>query len=242
MKLLTQDQKQSFFDQGYLVIHNLLSEDEIAYYSRIYNSFLDNSIDTLGYRSDLSGSKDEMGEKITQIMVPGRLFPELLKKPAHIKTLGIARDLFGDDMGLDFDMLINKSPNTSTETPWHQDAAYWIDMPDDRAVSCWIAIDKAFKENGCMWYTPKSHLGKILPHIQTGINGALQCEGEEEGSVYVELDPGSCVFHHGKTLHYSRGNSTELNRRALITNFRPYSMIELERSQGFDHTGIRKSK
>ena len=148
--------------------------------------------------------------------------------------------MLGNDLELDFDMLINKAPNTNTKTPWHQDAAYWIDMPDKRAVSCWVAIDRAYKENGCMWHTPKSHLKPTLNHKQTGNKGALKCDGSEDVSVYIELNPGSCVFHHGNTLHYSRGNSTNSKRRALITNFRPKDMIALERSQGYDHTGERK--
>ncbi|MCG8306803.1 MAG: phytanoyl-CoA dioxygenase family protein [Cytophagales bacterium] len=242
MQHLTQDQRDFFKDQGYLTIENLIPAAEVEYYSEIYNSFLDNTIDSSGLRSDLSGDPEAGHEKITQIMVPGRLFPELLNKPIHEKTLRIAKELLGEDMQLDFDMLINKAPGTHTETPWHQDEAYWPDLPDKRAVSCWVAIDRALLENGCMWYTPGSHKGEVLPHTQIGNKGALQCRGSEEGSVYVELNPGSCVFHHGRTLHYSRGNTSKFHRRALITNFRPGLMIELERSMGYDHTGERKVK
>ena len=28
--------------------------------------------------------------------------------------------------------------HTDTPVPWHQDAAYWTDMTDKRAVSCWV--------------------------------------------------------------------------------------------------------
>tara|TARA_R110000765_G_scaffold421705_1_gene528102 strand:+ start:10775 stop:11506 length:732 start_codon:yes stop_codon:yes gene_type:complete len=242
MKLLSKQQKTFFEEEGYLVIDNLLNEAEVTYYSNLYDSFLENRIDASNYRSDLSGSDDATKENITQIMVPSKLVPELLEKALHIKCLRMAQELMGDDIALDFDMLINKAPNTNTITPWHQDAAYWIDMPDKRAASCWVAIDRAYKENGCMWYTPKSHLSEVLQHEQTGNKGALKCEGSEENSMCIELTPGSCVFHHGGTLHYSRGNSTDDNRRAIITNFRPKAMIELERSKGVDHTGERKVK
>lgn len=126
----------------------------LPYQRFLYNSFLDNNtIDASKYRADLSGSEDETDtkEKITQIMVPSKLVPEILKKALHVKTLEIAQDLMGNDITLDFDMLINKAPNTNPITPWHQDAAYWIDMPDKRAASCWVAIDPAHKENSCMW-------------------------------------------------------------------------------------------
>ncbi len=237
--MLSPEQKSFFEKEGYVVVQNLLTESEVGYYSDLYDSFLDNRIDASRFRSDLSGG-DGKKEKITQIMVPSKVVPELLQKPIHQKSLEIAKVLMGEDIELDFDMLINKAPHTNTITPWHQDAAYWIEMPDKRAASCWVAIDHAYKENGCMWYTPKSHLSPILPHEQTGNKGALKCKGSEENSVFIPLQPGSCVFHQGGTLHYSRGNSTDDNRRALITNFRPKAMIELERSQGVDHTGERE--
>jgi ectoine hydroxylase-related dioxygenase (phytanoyl-CoA dioxygenase family) len=137
---------------------------------------------------------------------------------------------------MDFDMLINKAPYTNTPTPWHQDAAYWIDMPDKRAASCWLALDEATVDNGCMWYVPASHLNPVRPHHFAGKQGgALMCEASEAEGVPVELLAGSCVFHHGGTLHYSRGNTTASQRRAFIVNFRPQAMIDLERQKGFDH-------
>ncbi|MCH7523928.1 MAG: phytanoyl-CoA dioxygenase family protein [Bacteroidetes bacterium] len=216
--MISKKQIDFFAAEGYLVVKNLISKIEVSYYEGIYTSFLNNDIDASKYRSDLSGNKDFSIEKITQIMVPSKIFPELLEKPIHLRTLQIAKALLGDDLELDFDMLINKAPNTNTKTPWHQDAAYWIDMPDKRALSCWVAIDQSYKENGCMWYTPKSHLKKTLHHEQIGNKGALRCNGSQENSVYIELEPGSCVFHHSNTLYYSRGNSTSLNSRNL-TNF-----------------------
>jgi phytanoyl-CoA hydroxylase len=80
MNILNDDQKQFFKEQGYLVIHNILNEKEISYYSEKYDAFLDNSINSKDFRSDLSGSVDQSGEKITQIMVPSRLYPEFLDK------------------------------------------------------------------------------------------------------------------------------------------------------------------
>lgn len=240
--MISEAQIKFFKNQGYLVVKNLLSPVEISYYSDLYNAFLNNTIDASKYRSDLSGSSNEKQEMITQIMVPSKLVPDLLNSAFHHKSGEIAKMLLGDDMALDFDMLINKAPNTNTITPWHQDAAYWIDMPDKRAVSCWVAIDSATKDNGCMWYTPKSHLMPLLVHEQTGDKGALQCKGSEVDSIGIELEPGSCIFHDGHTLHYSRGNTTHQQRRAFITNFRPEAMIALERLKGYDHTGERKVK
>jgi phytanoyl-CoA hydroxylase len=230
-----------FFDQeGYLELEKILSEQDIVFYSKTYDAFINNEFDTTDLRSDLSGKEDNDMEYITQIMLPSKIYPDLLDLSMHQKSLAIAQQLLGQDMILDFDMLINKAPYTNQPTPWHQDAAYWIDMPDKRALSIWFAIDEATLENGCMWYTPKSHQSPLREHFQPLGKGALQCSGSENESIAVPLKPGSCAIHHGHTLHYSRGNNTSRHRRAFILNFRPKKMVELERAQGMDHSGNRE--
>ena len=234
---------KSFFEEnGYLKLTNILDTKQITFYDKVYSDFIYNKYDTSGLRSDLSGKENKDQEYITQIMLPSKILPSLEQKTMHVIGLKIARFLLGNDIILDFDMLINKAPNTNKETPWHQDAAYWLDMPDKRALSIWFSIDKATLNNGCMWYTPKSHLLPLREHNQPINGGALQCKGSEKESVSIPLNPGSCVIHHGKTLHYSRGNSTDNNRRAFILNYRPKKMVEFERKNGYDHTGGRKQK
>jgi ectoine hydroxylase-related dioxygenase (phytanoyl-CoA dioxygenase family) len=242
--ILQPTQIQFFTENGYLIVRNLLTENEINSYRNLYEDFLSNKIDASKFRSDLSGSNTDQTfktEKITQIMVPSRLQPDLLKQALHEKSLAIAKELLGNDIELDFDMLIDKAPFTNTPTPWHQDCAYWLTMPDIRATSCWVALDDAFIENGCMWYVPGSHKLPVRSHRPAGKEGgALQCDAEESEGIAGEIKAGDCIFHHGATLHYSRGNATDKRRRAFITNFRPAAMIALERENGFDHTQERK--
>ena len=71
-----------FHTEGYLIVENLIPAYDIDYYSALYDAFLENRIDARRYRSDLSGSESEK-EKITQIMVPSRLVPELLNNSFH---------------------------------------------------------------------------------------------------------------------------------------------------------------
>lgn len=226
-----------FFQQnGYLIIEGILTPNEVESYRQLYDQFLDGTIDTAGNRSDLGAGlgSNTTRENITQIMWPSDFAP-LLDMPYHQRSLQIAQALMGEDIAMDFDMLINKAPYTNTPTPWHQDAAYWVDMDDARAVSIWLALDEATIDNGCMWYVPGSHLLPLRAHRSAAKGGALMCDASENEGIGIPLLPGSCILHHGGTLHYSRGNSTDSNRRALIVNFRPQAMIDLERAQGFDH-------
>ncbi len=238
-----------FARDGYVKIDALLAPAEIDRMLHLYDRFLDGSIATGSMRTDLGAGSDRKAgvkENITQIMWPSEFVPVLHDTPAYRNALRIARELLGDDIEFDFDMLIDKAPHSGTPTPWHQDCAYWPDLPDKRAASCWIALDEAILDNGCMWFAPGSQQQPFRPHRPAGKGGgALECDGSEDEATAVPLAPGSCTFHGGSTLHYSRGNTTGGHRRALILNFRPAAMIRLERELGFDHGrsgNVRKNR
>ena len=105
---------------------------------------------------------------------------------------------------------------------WHQDFGYWYRtflFPD--LASCFIAVDPATRENGCLQVIKGSHRMGHIEHgrkgTQTGadterVNAAL----EKLERVYVELDPGSAVFFHSNLLHYSEANRSPDPRWALI--------------------------
>jgi phytanoyl-CoA hydroxylase len=224
---------------GFIKVEGLLTADEVGWYVGQYDRILSGEIDAGQWRSDLGSGADPKKkgvENITQVMWPSELIAEFRASPAYERALRIVRDLLGEDMDFDFDMLIDKAPGTKTVTPFHQDMAYWVDLPDKRALSCWIALDEATIDNGCMWFGAGSHLQPVRKHRPAGKGGgALECDGSEAECVCVPLKAGSCTFHNGGVLHYSRGNSTDRHRRALIINFRPRSMIDTERKKGFDH-------
>ncbi len=234
--------KDKFLKEGFTHLDQLISSDEVQNLRIIYDELLSDKERTANLRSDLAGGQNQGGavEKITQIMRPSTLELDLLQSTAYDSALQCAIELLGEDMELDFDMLINKAPFTDTPTPWHQDAAYWIKLPDKRSVSCWIALDDVNEENGCMWFVPKEEDIKVVPHQALPNAGALYCDTPLEKAISVPLMAGGCTFHDGFTLHYSKGNITSGQRRALILNFRPKKMIALEREQGVDHTGQRK--
>ena len=236
-----------FKENGFLVINNLLDEkDELPSYIDIYEELL-GSREAKKHRNDLGShstseteqhDNEDKIENICQIMWPSLYKEILLQGPAFKRLLRVVKRLLGDDLVFDFDMLINKFPNTGTSTPWHQDESYWPDMPDKRAISCWIALDDATVDNGCMWFVRGSHLEPTLrPHqrVKEGHHARYTESCSESEGEPRPLTGGSCTLHHGRTLHYTRGNTTRTQRRAYILNFRPTSMVEWERERGFDH-------
>ena len=233
--------KDDFLQHGFTKLDKLIPFSEVEKIRVLYDKLLADKQKTVGLRSDLSGAttRPDAVEKITQIMRPSMVEPAFAQSIAYQQALEYAKSMLGNDMALDFDMLINKAPYTNTPTPLHQDAAYWIALPDKRAVSCWIALDEVYAENGCMWFVPKQD-DMVKEHTFHTKGGALFCEADISAAQCIPLRAGGCTFHDGFTLHFSKGNVTKFQRRALILNFRPAGMIALEREQGVDHTGERK--
>jgi len=224
---------------GYLRVDEIVDAAEVARLVALLEPLFVGEIDAGDQRIDLgdfSAARTE-GERIVQVMLPSDFVPELHDSPCFARTQAIARQLLGDDMARDMEMLMDKPPFSATETPWHQDAAYWLpEMPDRRSLSVWIALDPADVENGCMWYVPGSHREPTRTHRWAGPRSATLATDVADGEgVPVPLRPGDCVFHDGHMLHHTAGNTTDRRRRALIVNYRSRGMIDWERERGFDH-------
>ena len=84
----------------------------------------------------------------------------------HPQLLTLVQRLIGDSPVLFQDMALLKPPRMGREKPWHQDHAYFrIDL-EAKVVGCWIALDEATVENGCMVIAPGSHLQGPVVHFQ----------------------------------------------------------------------------
>ena len=218
---ISDQQIRDFNENGFVVVENLIDDTELRRLRDLYERFLAGKIDGKIRRHDLGGHAERARkdiENVTHIMWPSDAVRDLPDGLYHRRALAVARQLQGDDMEFDFDMMIDKAPHTNTPTPWHQDASYWPEMPDLRCATCWLALDAATIDNGCMWFIPGAHKLPLRKHWVCPVSSATQCEASEAEAVAVELKPGSCTFHHGGTPHYSRGNTTDTRRRAFIVN------------------------
>jgi ectoine hydroxylase-related dioxygenase (phytanoyl-CoA dioxygenase family) len=124
------------------------------------------------------------------------------------------------------DQALVKEPGPSAPSPWHQDQPYWPSA-EPGMISCWMALDDVTVERGCMQFIPGSHQwGEFPPISFEGEGPELKDYVSEEQKAQwepqpVELEAGSCTFHHGLTFHYTNANTTDHIRRALVAIFIP---------------------
>lgn len=91
-------------------------------------------------------------------------------------------------------------------------------------LTCWIGLDDATSDNGCLQYVPGSHRWNLLP--VTGLAGDMNAiqsvlspeQREAFKPVAIELRRGEAAFHHPLLVHGSYENRTERQRRAVVLN------------------------
>lgn len=122
------------------------------------------------------------------------------------------------------DQLFCKPARHGGVVAWHQDYSYWTRTEAMQHLTCWVALDDADKDNGCLYYVPKSHLWGLLdkPDLAGDMEGLMQYLTEEQKSEFkpvpIEVKKGYCSFHHPLMVHGSYENRSDRSRRAFVLN------------------------
>jgi ectoine hydroxylase-related dioxygenase (phytanoyl-CoA dioxygenase family) len=122
------------------------------------------------------------------------------------------------------DQLFCKPARHGGVVAWHQDYSYWIRSVPMQHLTCWCGLDDADKDNGCLYYAPKSHRWGLLekPALAGDMDGLLPALTEKQRAMFtpvpVPLKAGYATFHHPLLIHGSYANTTERQRRAFVVN------------------------
>ena len=148
-------------------------------------------------------------------------FHDLLWAPAFV---GAASQLLDGPVRFWHDQLFCKPPKRGGVVAWHQDYSYWTRTQPMAHLTCWIALDDATVENGCLQYIPGSHRWELLPI--TGLAGKMSAiedvltpaQRAQFKPVSIELTRGEATFHHPLMVHGSSENRSGRPRRGAVLN------------------------
>lgn len=152
-------------------------------------------------------------------IAPG--FHDILWNPAFTVP---ASQLLGGAVRFWHDQLFCKPAQHGGVVAWHQDYSYWTRTQPMAHLTCWIGLDDAARDNGCLQYIPGSHRWPLLP--VTGLAGDMDAiqsvlttaQKQQFRPLAIELRQGECAFHHPLLVHGSFENSTDRPRRATVIN------------------------
>jgi ectoine hydroxylase-related dioxygenase (phytanoyl-CoA dioxygenase family) len=206
---LSADEVSHYHEKGY-VLHNrpVFQVDDFARLSAIFEENLAqygaDNLDTMHFRD-------------------ARLLEFLL----HDRVLDLVESLIGPNIGLWSSHFICKQPKIGKATPWHEDSAYWNGRTStmEGIVTVWLAIDRAFPENGSMGVIPGTHANGFSEYekvdgtaniFETQVIGV-----KEEDAVYFTLDPNECSLHEARIIHGAKPNTSEFRRCGYTMRYFP---------------------
>jgi len=251
LRITVSDEQVRFYvEQGYLVVENAVSGQELAELKRdavdlARGKYPCESLQPLP--ADMPD--DEALHRILCIHQPHYVSPLIRRYIQHEPICGMLSRIaaahlpFWDGAVKCMQSLLFVKPPGSPGQAWHQDAIY-IPTRDRSLVGAWIAIDDATVENGCLWVLPGSHkTGYLFPqraHDQPGeFDFALESYGfDDSAEVPVEVQAGSVVFFNGYILHRSCQNRSEIYRRVLVSHhMNAWSLLPWQLPEGTDAAG-----
>ncbi len=123
------------------------------------------------------------------------------------------------------DQLFCKPARHGGVVAWHQDYSYWTRTTPLQHLTCWVGLDDATSENGCLQYIPGSHKWDLLEKIELAGSMDSLKDGltpdqvkQYEKRVAAEMPAGYGTFHHPKMVHGSYENRSDRPRRAFVLN------------------------
>ena len=216
MKLLTEEQLSDYDRDGYIVVRNLFSKDEIDSLGHAARS--DNEMDKSSTQRD-----DGEGNAVRLALWnhPGDGIYGMFARCR--KMVDRVEEILKDEAYHYHSKMILKDAKVGGAWAWHQDYGYWYQngVLSPNLCSVMIAVDQATTENGCMQVIKGSHkLGRIN-HILSGDQAGADMERVEEAKkrldlVHVTMEPGDALFFHSNTLHASDANESDHPRWAMI--------------------------
>jgi len=238
------EQQKEFFDRnGYLVVEDILSLAQLQELRGMIDKVLDGELKPQTSNDETledfaiqyePAIKDDPGiarrDKVRVIFHLCHTHPFFWNHATRPELLDVVENLLGPDITLYTDQMFVKAPRHGSAVPYHQDSAYWTALQPPSLLSCWLAIDDATVENGCLHVLPGTHK-QLLPHRAfDGPQswGLLDEDMDTSGEIPIPLQAGSALFHHSCLIHRSFPNRSEHGRRGLVTIYLPSSLRFVE--------------
>jgi hypothetical protein len=231
--MLSEEQVRLFHEQGFISGIQILTNEQVNLLNQELEKFqcIGGEEKKLFYHYESNESEDPDKVLFHAIgawrVTPG--FHDLLWAPAYRMA---AYQLLGQSFRLFHDQLFCKPAKHGGVVAWHQDFSYWTFTKPMHHLTCWIGLDDATKENGCLYYVPGSHKWGLLPI--TGLAGDMDAVrkvlSEEQLAVFDkkvanELPRGYASFHHPLMMHGSYANDSERPRRAVVLNAMAHTTV-----------------
>ena len=231
MSFLTQEQKDTFWETGFLVIEDAVTAEELEELRSEFSRWVEESRE---YKSDYGETLDgrprfdlqpgHSAEKpgLRRIQSPEEvsdLFANIMRNAA---TVDFCAELIGPSIRFHHGKINSKLPGTATQVKWHQDFPF-EPMSNDDMITALLFVDDVTLENGPLEVLPGTHKGPIHSHWHKGVfTGSVDqgiIDAQSDKIVKCTGKAGSVCLMHARLLHGSAPNLSDGSRTLYITTY-----------------------
>ncbi|XP_067420704.1 phytanoyl-CoA dioxygenase, peroxisomal-like [Emydura macquarii macquarii] len=221
--LLTPEQRHFYDENGYLLIKNLVSGEDIERFRNEFAKICKKEVQVPGLiiMRDVAIAKSEfVPDQRTVFRIQDFQDDEELFRYCSIpEILKYVECFTGPDIMAMQTLLINKPPDSGKKTsrhPMHQDLHFLPFRPADLMVCSWTAMERIDRSNGCLAVLPGTHKGSLkrhdYPDWESGVNkmfhGVLDYN-RKLSRLHLVMEKGDTVFFHPLLIHGSGMNRTQ---------------------------------
>jgi ectoine hydroxylase-related dioxygenase (phytanoyl-CoA dioxygenase family) len=222
MKALTEKQVEQYENDGFLVVEDMFSPEEVAELSAVTDHFA-SMVTSAPTHPALDIGQTEGGPYLRRVKSPHRHHPVYTAAMRKERLLDVLEDLLGPDIRLYGTKINLKLPSgTGDAIQWHQDWGFYPHT-NDSLVAVGVLIDAMTEENGPLLVVPGSHKGEVFSHNVDGrFAGAIDFTkiSHLTGKAEVITAPaGSITLHHVRAVHASGPNLSSGSRRLMFQNY-----------------------
>jgi phytanoyl-CoA hydroxylase len=244
----TQQVKDCYEENGYVVVKNAIPEKKIADFINKYEIFKQSK--NYYFRSQDTNRPEKLGVNEQGFIENSILNPiELLFQRDFCQSA--AQIICSDSVSDLLKVITNKQKHTiwqtmffdkSTGTVAHQDHYYLDSNPAGNLVACWYALEDIQEDAGAFFVVPKSHKGPLIsrsegvPLFSDHNQYASKIQNLIKEHNYqpqpMLLEKGSILFWHPFLVHGAFGNvNPNYSRKSFTAHFLP---------GGYSRLGISK--
>ncbi|MFH5182492.1 phytanoyl-CoA dioxygenase family protein [Paenibacillus sp. TAB 01] len=208
---LTEEERRTFDETGYLVLENALSAEQVEALTR--------EVDNI-YNAKVQAGHDSTKALFYPNFIPDhKLFLDLVD---YEKVLPKVWGILGWNIYLYHAHMIVTPPSGQEKSDktfgWHQDSGRMnIDMETDPRPRMSLKVayflsDLSEAGRGNFWIVPNSHLNNHLAKPEGGV-------GQPEGAVPICVKPGTAVFFDRRLWHTASPNWSDITRKVLFYGY-----------------------
>ena len=240
---LTRDQIDAFHRDGFLVVENAVTPEQLAALKSDLAGWVEESRghdepfgpETLDGRArfDMGAEHTADHPALRRVNNPSDISPAYLDVMTNARTVDMIADLIGPNLKFHHCKINVKLPGTKTEVGYHQDFAFTPHTNDD-VITALLMLDDVTEENGCLMVVPGTHRGPMHTLFENGVFvGKMRPETEAEmksRQVAVTGPAGSVCLMHTRLAHGSAANASQRPRGLYICVYTAADAVPIARN------------